>query len=527
MRLLPLLIVATLPACHKAHPAVGPSVDLRVDVPDATSADGANLAREEGATTALEQACSRVPHLAHLHGVSQEGTARVTVELEPGATVDEAFPAIQECIHGARATLPQDAGPVTLAKGSRRIARRMVWSSQVVPMSQTDGLRQPAWIVPLAQTTGVGSIGTCGGAVEEIVVDLDANRLASTSLTVAEVVAALSKTHLESGDASGLRPLVLAMANGAPVRLSDVGTVRDDGRARTCRAYDERGAVAEDIVRVMDGADADAVGKAADAQLTNAVRALPPGIDVHAVTVGREITVDLEPAIAPAAYAQVHQALTAVPAVGRFVLEIGSVGDAEGTPPTAHLLLESSDESVATAVRGALARMPFVRAAGEPNATLELIGVDRAALKTAEEELLRKVAGHAEVVARLGTTERIVQVARVDEDLARKLGLPIADLRLALAVRRGKAVADVGKDGRSVPLVVRLDGPLDRIFVRGPSGLVPLSAVVAWTSRSTPAVLLQEDHFPMVGARVHASDVPGLQRLYPPPAGIQLRVVPD
>jgi hypothetical protein len=64
--------------------------------------------------------------------------------------------------------------------------------------------------------------------------------------------------------------------------------------------------------------------------------------------------------------------------------------------------------------------------------------------------------------------------------------------------------------------------------VKVPNGtLVPLDAVAASRAEFVPAAILHEDRSPMVGARVHTTDVAGLRHVFEPPPGIELRVVGD
>ncbi|HEY3816088.1 MAG TPA: hypothetical protein VGL81_02900 [Polyangiaceae bacterium] len=77
-----------------------------------------------------------------------------------------------------------------------------------------------------------------------------------------------------------------------------------------------------------------------------------------------------------------------------------------------------------------------------------------------------------------------------------------------------------------VPVVLRMEAPLDRVQLRGASGRVPLAAIAALRSETEPAVLLHEGELPMVGATVQTGDAKALEKLFHAPEGMQYRVIP-
>lgn len=242
----------------------------------------------------------------------------------------------------------------------------------------------------------------------------------------------------------------------------------------------------------------------------------------------RTVTVDLDPAVSVAgAVAALRDAVKTAAGTIRFAVELDTPGGPDAGPTGARAVLDTSDDAVVQRVTGALLKLPAVRSAGEPNATVTLVGSDRPALLAAAPELYRRLAERGLLVARLGLAEQTLSVPRIDCDLARQLGVSTGDVELALEALHGKVISSGGSGGHGVPVMLRLAAPLDHVFVRTGPATAPLSAFVTMTTETSARILLLEDQMAAVGARVHATDLAGLQHLYDPPAGLVLRVAAD
>jgi len=488
---------------------------------------GATVSEVEGVTQVVESRCRQAPHVAHLHGVSLEGLSLVTVEFERGTDANATFGAVRDQLRTVRDLLPPAANDPAIQRAPGPEAARYVFRSDVLPLTKLGDMVESSWSSPVAQTAGVGRVVECGDFLPRALVDVDATALAGTGLTITDVATALKAAISPGpGATAGLRVLVLGTANGAPIRLADVAKIVDAGAPPACRAYDEHGAVIETTVRIHQTGDVATVRAALGGLESKARLALPPGVTFQPRPVGRTLVVDLDPDVATASAITLRDVVGGVAGVGPFVVEIGPATDADPRA-IARVLLASTDEGTAGRVLAALRNVPFVRGAGEPNATVLLRGADRAALATAAEALYAALAARGELVVRLGTDRHARPVPHVDEALARKLGVSMKDVQLALEARTGKTVATFLTDVRPAPVVLRIDAALDQVFLRGGAGLVPMSAFTSLRAEPVPAALLYEDGFPTVGARVRTKDASGLQHAYTPPADIELRVVPD
>jgi HAE1 family hydrophobic/amphiphilic exporter-1 len=223
-----------------------PSLTVRTDLPDAAPADV-----EQFVTRPVEEAVGVVPGLARMHSVSRPGQSEVTLEFASGARMDLASLAVREKLD--LVTLPREARRpailrfdpslepilrIRLAGGNnlqrlRRIAERTIKAD-------------------LEGAPGVAAVKVVGGEEEEIQVNVDAERLAATGLTLADVTRRLAAENVNLAGGSlteGHAEYLVRVANqfatpeemggivleeraGGLVRLSDVATVSRGAKER-------------------------------------------------------------------------------------------------------------------------------------------------------------------------------------------------------------------------------------------------------------------------------------------------------
>jgi multidrug efflux pump subunit AcrB len=448
----------------------------------------------------------------------------VTVQLAKGADADAAMVSLRAELQRAMSQLPANAMLPTVSRGRGVLVARYAIRSDALPLVQLHEVLRTTWLARVEATAGVGAVVTCGDAVPRVTVNVDSAALAGMGRTVGDVVAALTPLPgARSATAEALASVLIATVNGAPIRIRDVARVSDDAALGRCRAFGDRGALFEASVYAQPSADVREVRAALAQSLTAAMRELPPGVDLRELGAGHAVAVDLDPAVSLAgAVTALRDAVTTAAGGAPFVVEIetedpGATRDP--SPEGARVVLDTADDGAVQRMVRALAMVPVLRGAGEPNATVLLVGPDRAALGAAAPDLVKRLAERSVVVARRGNADRPTPVFRNDRAAAAQLGVSIPDASLAIqALRGGATVAGV---------LVRIDGTLDRVYVRAGTATAPLSAIVTMSVERAPAVLLRDDQFPAVGARVHAADLASLEHVFEPPAGIILRVVPE
>ncbi|HEY8552147.1 MAG TPA: efflux RND transporter permease subunit [Thermaerobacter sp.] len=194
----------------------------------------------------IEQAAATLPGLKRVQSVSAEGLAVVAVELEYGSDLDAAEEALREQLQ--RAPLPEGvAQPEVAAVDAGLLPVVLLSVSGDLPPSELAALAAERLVPAIHEVDGVFAVEVQGGGVQELVVELDAARLAAAGLTVDQVAERIraNQVALPSGVVvDGTQPrtvrtvslftspeelaaLAVGLApDGSPLRLGELGTVR-------------------------------------------------------------------------------------------------------------------------------------------------------------------------------------------------------------------------------------------------------------------------------------------------------------
>ncbi len=254
-----------------------PSLTIRTDLPDAAPADV-----EQFVTRPVEEGVGVVPGLQRMHSVSRPGQSEVTLEFGSNQRMDLASLAVREKLD--LVNLPREArrpailrfdpslDPILRLRYSgggnmqrlRRIADRTI-------KSELEGV------------AGVAAVKVVGGEEEEIRVDVDAARLASVGLTLADVSRRLAEENinLAGGSLTEGHSEYLIRATNQFLNPAEIGDVilaaRPDGVIRLSDlAHVARGSRDRDVVARVDGNEAVeiAVYKEGDANTVSVARAV-------------------------------------------------------------------------------------------------------------------------------------------------------------------------------------------------------------------------------------------------------------
>ena len=245
-----------------------PTIEISTQLPGASSETSALLV-----TAPLERQLAQISGLASMSSVSGPGVSRITLQFVLAKSMDEATQDVQAALDAARGTLPStlpypplyskvnpaDPPIVTLAL-----------SSDTLPMARLSDTADTLLAQKLAQVSGVGRVTVQGNMRPAVRLRIDPARLAAYGLGMEAVRTAVTNANLNSpkGSLDGPRQsstilandqittaaefadVVIAFANGAPVRLRDVGTaVEALENARNGAWHDGREAILIDVQR--------------------------------------------------------------------------------------------------------------------------------------------------------------------------------------------------------------------------------------------------------------------------------------
>jgi HAE1 family hydrophobic/amphiphilic exporter-1 len=199
-------------------------------------------------TDRIENEVSGLPNLERITSQSEEGSSRVRLEFARGTNIDEAANDLRAALDGLRDELPTESD-------APRVFKLDLDAIEVVSLAVTTtrDLESATRLIEdelarrFDQIPGVGAIDVRGGVYREVRVELDRERLRASGLTALDVEQALRRENvtLPTGTVkSGLDDLyirslgefrslaqiehtVIASPGGRPIRVRDVGQVRD------------------------------------------------------------------------------------------------------------------------------------------------------------------------------------------------------------------------------------------------------------------------------------------------------------
>jgi multidrug efflux pump len=200
--------------------------------------------------TPLERHLGVIADVTEMTSQSTVGQTRITLQFGLSRSIDGAARDVQAAINAARADLPTslrqnptyrkvnpaDSPVAILAMTSDTLTRGQIYDAASTVMQQA-----------LSQIDGIGQVVISGASLPAVRVELNPLALFKYGIGLEDVRAALASANahspkgaLEDGDrryqiytndqanhAADYRPLVIAYRNGSPVRLTDVGEVRD------------------------------------------------------------------------------------------------------------------------------------------------------------------------------------------------------------------------------------------------------------------------------------------------------------
>ncbi|HTQ36985.1 MAG TPA: efflux RND transporter permease subunit, partial [Steroidobacteraceae bacterium] len=207
---------------------------------------------EQQVASPLEQRLAEIEGVKHVYSVSRPGSAVLTVEFEVGVPRQAALVRLYNQVWSNAGLLPAGSGigtPLVSPKGIDDVPIMAVtlWSDD--PARGPADLAQVAHSleVELKRVPGTRDVYSIGAPQRRVVVTLDAARLASYNLTVADLTSALRAANLvqQAGErvgpqggaqftagsflasAADVANLVIGVAAGRPLLLSDVSRITD------------------------------------------------------------------------------------------------------------------------------------------------------------------------------------------------------------------------------------------------------------------------------------------------------------
>ncbi|MDQ8167783.1 MAG: efflux RND transporter permease subunit [Gemmatimonadota bacterium] len=277
-----------------------------IDYPTITVSAGLPGASPEvmatSVATPLEQAFSTVSGIESITSSSSQGSTNVTLLFALDRDIDKAAGDVQSAISKTLRQLPQGINPPSYNKANAADSPIMMFSvnSDVLSRQELSEYAETFLAQRISTVTGVAQVQVYGSSKYAVRVQLDPGAMAARGIGIDEVQSAINQGNSNSPagvlmgpnqsftlqasgqlrNATEFRNLVVAMRNGAPIRLGELGTVIDglqnmrgmseiNGRANTALA----------IIR-QPGVNTVDVAEGVKAVLEQITPQLPPSVSI-------------------------------------------------------------------------------------------------------------------------------------------------------------------------------------------------------------------------------------------------------
>ena len=288
--------------------AENPTINVGTGLPGASPETMAS-----SVATPLERRFGRIAGVNEITSSSSLGQTSLTLQFDLDRDVDSAGRDVQAAINAAGADLPAGLpSRPNYRKVNPADAPILIVSltSKTLPLSQMFDTANTILAQKISQVSGVGQVYVGGAQQPAVRISVDPVALAGVGLSLEDVRTALTRAtsnQPEGGlsgplrtaslaannqltNAAGWRPLILAVKDGAPVRLRDVAQVIDDVENQRAAAWCDGERAVLVIIRRQPGANIIEVIDRVKALLPALARSINPAIDVK-VALDRSTTI--------------------------------------------------------------------------------------------------------------------------------------------------------------------------------------------------------------------------------------------
>ena len=221
-----------------------PTIQVTVTLPGASPETVAS-----SVATPLERSFGRIAGITEMTSTSQMALTNITIQFELDRDIDGAGRDVQAAINAARGQLPPLFNNPTWRKTNPAEAPVMILAltSDTATMQDMYDAGDSILAQKIAQVNGVGIVGVNGSSQPAVRIELNPLLLTNMGVGLDEVRNAIinasplePKGELSDGRSNRIlnfndqlfrakqyEPLIVAYRHGAPVRISDVGTVSD------------------------------------------------------------------------------------------------------------------------------------------------------------------------------------------------------------------------------------------------------------------------------------------------------------
>ena len=202
-------------------------------------------------TAPLERQFGQVPGLQQMTSTSSDGSSVITLQFNLSLNIDVAEQEVQQSINASGTYLPVDL-PIPPIYSKTNPADTPIITlalmSRTLPLTKVEDLADTRLAPKISQLSGVGLVSISGGQKPAVRIQANPTVLASYGLNMEDLRSMIIAANVNQAKGSfdgqhqsyqigandqllssaDYAPLVVAYRNGAPVKLTDVATVKDD-----------------------------------------------------------------------------------------------------------------------------------------------------------------------------------------------------------------------------------------------------------------------------------------------------------
>ncbi len=208
------------------------------------------MVMETAVTAPLERQFGQMPGLSQMTSTSSSTASLIILQFDLSLSLDVAEQEVQAAINTASTYLPQNLpNPPIYSKvnPADTPVMTLALTSNTLPLPTVEDFADTRLSQKISQLSGVGLVTIAGGQRPAVRINVNPTALAAYQLNLEDVRTAINNQNVNAAKGSfdgprlsyiinandqlltsaGYKPLIIAYRNNAPIRLSDVATVKD------------------------------------------------------------------------------------------------------------------------------------------------------------------------------------------------------------------------------------------------------------------------------------------------------------
>jgi len=280
-----------------------PNVDYPVISVSANLSGASPETMASAVATPLEKQFTTIAGLDAMTSSSSQGSTNITLQFALDRDIDAAAQDVQAAIAKTLRSLPTGIVPPSYQKVNPADSPIlfMALTSKLLQLSQLNEYAENVLAQRISTVAGVAQVSVFGAQKYAVRIQLDPGALASRGIPVSDVTQAIqqSNVNLPTGilwgtsraitveangqlqNAKDFENIVVAVRNGAPVRLKDLGVVKDDVQNNKVASWfkGQRGIVL--AIQRQPGTNTVAVAQAVQALIAKLRPSLPASVNIE------------------------------------------------------------------------------------------------------------------------------------------------------------------------------------------------------------------------------------------------------